>query len=1089
MLHPTIYQDAARSGQESLPQSRDGNLKTEEWWPSVWGQVKSPVFKYGTSLLDCGTAHGQAQREALVTLEACNRLVKSADVSNKDITLENDDGSKNEQAVELHLRTNESNVEQTFIPLLRACSSFEALGDGQWLHRQIIERGLETDPYICCTLIDMYVKCGNLEKAESAFESHPTKLVETWNALISGYTHHQRCYEGLKLFEKMQQEGVEPSRVTFLCVLKACSNEADLDEGRRIHDCLIESGFEFAMFIENALIDMYVKCASLDDAHAVFVRSSRPDATSFNTLIGGYAEDGNVKPALVLFRHMQVKGISYDEITFVCILKACCTSGSLSHGQHIHAKVVEFGLELDDEHVGNSLLHMYTCCESFEDAKILFERMRSQSVVTWTTLIAGYTQSGQGVDALELLGQMRHQGVEPNEVTFISIVKGCSSILALEMGRSVHENLIEGGLDGSLCIGNALIDMYGKCGNLEDATTLFLRMPSRNVVTWTALIAGYSQYGRAQEAMLYFDRMQNEGLHPNPVTFAALLNACANRDALNQGRSVHACIIEHGLEYDTYIGNSLVDMYFECQSSDDGVVVFNKMPQRGVVTWNILVTGYVQHGKHLQALQSYRQMHLEGLVQPDPVTFVSALKSCVGMEDLYQGVLIHAHIIRSNFLLDTSVGSSLIEMYIRCEHLEDACRVFSSLPERNAVTWNVLLKGFVDARHGNKTLELFLLMQEDGLKPDAVTLLCTMKACSSIGALQQGYLLHIDSVQRGLDIDLSIGNSLVSMYSSCGSMSEAQAVFEKMPMRDRISWSTLITGYAQHNDCSEALRCYESMLEYGVQPDEIILVCVLSACSRGGFIDEGFTHFKSMRDSLGLQPTVEHYNPLVDLLGGVGALHEAEDLMETLPFKKNMVGWVTLLAASRDHSNQGIARRCFDHVVEIDPANASAYVIMSNIYTRAGLLEEAQSVEELRRLANAWKKPAKAYIEIDNRVHEFIVGDKTHPQRDAIYTKLNALNARLKEEGYRPKLDLVLNFTAEEDKEKALCGHSEKLAIAFGLISSSPFTTLRVSKNLRMCDDCHVATKLISRVEMRNIMVKDSYCIHQFQKGICSCEA
>ncbi|KAI5078696.1 hypothetical protein GOP47_0006367 [Adiantum capillus-veneris] len=786
--------DVARSNQESLPQSRDGNLKIEEWRPSVWEPVKLPAFRYESSLLDNGAARSQGRKEATACFDACkcNRKSLKAEVeSRKDIIFENSDDVESFRSINICLQMAESQDEKSVIPLSKAHSGLETPKD-EWVYQHIIERGLESDPYISYTLIDMYVKCGNLEKAESAFESLPTRLVETWNALITGYNHYQKGYEGVKLFKKMQQEGVEPSRVTFLCVLKACSNSADLDEGRRVHACVIECGFEFAMFIENALIDMYVKCESLDDACAMFARSSKPDVTSFNTLIGGYAEDGNLKPALCLFRSMQLKGISYDQdiLSMVLLRKHC---------------------------------HYWTECK------------------------------------------MRH---------------------------------------------------------------------------------------------------------------------------------IHACIIEHGMEHDTYVGNSLVNMYFDCECSADAVEVFNKMPQRGIVTWNTLITGFVQHGKNFEALQGYWQMHSERLVQPDSVTFVCALKSCL--------------------------GSGLIEMYVKFGQLEDACRVFSSLPEQNVVTWNILLKGFSDNGQANKTLELLFLMQEDGLEPDAVTLICTIKACSRIGALQQGNLLHIRSVLLGLDMDLSVGNSLISI--------------------------------------------------------------------RGGFVDEGVMHFKSMIDSLGLQPTVEHYNPLVDVLGGVGALHEAEDLLETLPFEKNMVGWVTLLSASGEHSNEIVARRCFDHVVEIDPANASAYVIMSNTYNRAGQVEEAQSVEELRKLANAWKKPAKAFIEIDRQVHEFTVGDRTHPQRDAVYTKMNSLNAQLKKEGYRPKLDSVMNFSATADKEKALCSHSEKLAIAFGLISSSPFTTLRVSKNLRMCDDCHVVTKLISRMETRSIIVKDSFCVHQFQEGVCSCE-
>ncbi|KAH7365390.1 hypothetical protein KP509_18G024700 [Ceratopteris richardii] len=1019
-----------------------------------------------------------------------NRLCGSAINSRNHFLVRSCSDAWDEQAVDLHVGLHESTQElppQGFIHLLNMCSAMETIHKGHWVHMLVVKGGLEVDSYISCSLINMYVKCGEIQRAQTIFESLPTRVAENWNPLIIGYAHCQKGDLGIKLFKRMQQEGIKPSRVTFLCVLKACSDLGSLDEGRLTHASLIENGFEFSTFVENALIDMYVKCSSLDDAHNMFARSSKSDVGSFNALIGGYAQDGDLQPAFFLFMDMQENRVHYDHITFVSILKACSINGNLLCGQHVHSRAVEFEFE-SDEHVINSLLHMYMSCGCIEDARVLFERMQNQNVVIWTTLVSGLAQNGRVPDAFEVVNEMKKQGIQLNEITYISILKGCSAISAPEIGRSAHADLIEGGYNGSLCLGNALIDMYSKCGSLEDATALFLGMPSRDIVTWTTLIAAYSLHGCGQEAFSLFDQMQKEGFLPNPVTFATLLKSSAHRGVLHEGRHIHACIVENGLESDAYVGNSLVDMYFQCCCSDDAVDTFNKMGQRDIISWNTLISGYFQNGECFQALQCYWQMQAEGSVEPDSITFMCALKSCVGIADFKQGICIHAKIISSSHPSDGSVGSMLIELYAKFGHLEDACRVFSSLPERNVVTWNVLMKGFADAGECNQALELFSLMQEDGVMPDVATLLCAIKSCSTVGALQHGQMLHMQCTLWGLDIHLSIKNSFISMYSSVGRMDEAQAVFDKSCVQDGVGWTTLITGYAQQHRCLEALRCYESMLEHGQQPDQVTLVCTLTACSRGGLRNEGFRHFKSMRDELGIQPTIEHYNPLIDLLTHGGALHEAEDLLESLPFEKNMVGWMSLLGACRNLSNQGIARRCFDNVVKIDPSNASAYVIMSNFYTQLGQLEEAKNIEELRKVANAWKIPAKAFIEIDGQVHEFIVGDRRHPKRDAIDAKLNHLNAQMKREGYRPRVDLVPAFSVDENQEKALCGHAEKLAIALGLLTSSSESTLRVTKNLRMCDDCHAVTKFISKIETRNIVVKDAYCVHLFQKGLCSCE-
>lgn len=311
-------------------------------------------------------------------------------------------------------------------------------------------------------------------------------------------------------------------------------------------------------------------------------------------------------------------------------------------------------------------------------------------------------------------------------------------------------------------------------------------------------------------------------------------------------------------------------------------------------------------------------------------------------------------------------------------------------------------------------------------------------------------------------------------------------LFDRLPQRNVVTWSAMIAGYAQHSNYNLALHYFEDMQRVGLKPNAVTYLSLLSACSHMHLVKEGCLHLKLMREDHGITPALQHYNSMADLLGRAGCVLEAEDLLESVPFRPDIVGWTSLLGSCSTQGNVKVGRRCFDRIL-MEGGCSSAYLLMSNIYTHAGMWEDAEKIEEMRIRANAWKKPAKAFIEIENQVHAFTVGDSSHPQSDDIYAKLKILHVQMKEQGYRPRVGLFLEPKLDGEKEDALCGHCEKLAIAFGLLSAPAGTTIRVAKNLRVCADCHDAAKIISKIEMREIIVSDAYSIHHFKDGACCC--
>eukprot|EP00250_Pteridium_aquilinum_P011742 c20276_g3_i1 orf=149-1690(+) len=377
----------------------------------------------------------------------------------------------------------------TFVAALKCCACTEALAEGRLIHSDTMKQGLETDVCIGNTLIDMYCKCTSLRDARKMFEDMPTRNVVSWNSLLSGYVQLECSEDAAEILKKMHKQGMEPSNVTLLCHLKLCASRKALDQGKLIHDQVYTRGFESDIFLGNALLNMYIKCNKLNDAHNVFNKLHVQNVVAWSVMIHGYAENGHGEEALKMFVKMRMKGIRPDEITFVCVLKACATIRALEQGRLIHIDALKCNLA-SSVFMGSILIVMYIKCGNILDARRVFDKLAIRNVVSWSSMIEGYTERGQGQEALELFKNMHKEGIEPNGITFMCSIKACASLVAIDHGRIIHGDIIEQGLESDLVIGNTLIDMYAKGGSLKEAVRVFDILTARSLESWSALIAG-----------------------------------------------------------------------------------------------------------------------------------------------------------------------------------------------------------------------------------------------------------------------------------------------------------------------------------------------------------------------------------------------------------------------------------------------------------------------------------------------------------------------------------------------------------------------------------------------------------------------
>eukprot|EP01018_Ginkgo_biloba_P025063 Gb_18263 [translate_table: standard] len=595
------------------------------------------------------------------------------------------------------------------------------------------------------------------------------------------------------------------------------------------------------------------------------------------------------------------------------LLQRCVQINSLPEGKAIHARMIKLGFELET-FLGNSLVNMYSKCGSLDDACKIFENIPERNVVSWNVMIAGYAQQGRGKETIKLFEEMRCMYTIPDEFTFGSVLKACASQVALEEGKQVHCQIIKMGFEQHVFLGSALVDMYSKCGSVGSACDVFHKISQRNVVSWNALIAGCVLHGRHKEALKLFGRMQSTGIKPSHVTFGCVLKACAGREALNQGKQLHACVIKYRFGPHTFVGSALVVMYVKCGRVDYAQQVFDKMPEVDLGLYNATIQGYADSGRGDDAIKLFRQVLQTGL-EPDDVTFAVVLRACAILEALEQGQQIHARIIKTVFEPCVSVFGALVTMYARCGSIDGARRVFDKSIVEGVVLWTAMIAGYAQNGHSEAALKLYLEMQHVGVEPNQFTFPSVLSACAGLAALEEGKQVHAHIVKTGLVSDVFVGSGLVDMYAKCRSIEDAQRGFDKMPLRDIVSWNTMIAGYAQNGCAKEALQVFEQMQQSGIKPNHNTFVGVLSACSHVGLVGLGRRYFHSLSRIHGITPSMEHYACMVDLLGRAGHLYEAEDLINNMPFEPGALVWETLLRACRIHSNMELGERVGERLV------------------------------------------------------------------------------------------------------------------------------------------------------------------------------
>lgn len=896
-------------------------------------------------------------------------------------------------------------------------------------------------------------------------------------------THNSKSYPFLSL---TQEPNLTPISVPcYSKLLLKCNATKTPSPGKQIHSHVIKFGATKDPKSRNLLINLYAKCKLFGYARKLVDESPEPDLVSWSALISGYAQNGFSKEAILAFHEMHLLGVKCNEFTFPSVLKACTSTKDLELGRQVHGFVVVTGFE-SDEYVANSLVVMYAKCGEFDASRRLFEDIPERSVVSWNALFSCYVQSDYCGEAVELFHEMISSGIRPNEFSLSSMINACTGLEDSGRGRKIHGFLIKLGYDSDPFSKNALVDMYAKVGNLEDAIVVFKEIAKPDIVSWNAVIAGCILHENHYWALELFKEMRRSGAHPNMFTLSSALKACSGRGLKELGRQLHCNLIKLNTGSDPFVDVGLIDMYAKSDLINDARMVFNLMPDKDLIAWNAIISGHSQNGEDMEAVLLFPLMYEDG-VGFNQTTLSTVLKSIASLENNNVCKQVHALSVKSGFESDNYVVNSLIDAYGKCGLLEDATRIFRECLIVDLVAFTSMITAYAQSGQGEEALKLYLEMLDRGIVPDPYVCSSLLNACAGLSAYEQGKQVHVHILKFGFMSDIFAGNSLVNMYAKCGSIDDADLVFSKIPERGIVSWSAMIGGLAQHGHGKEALRVFDQMLKYGVPPNQITLVSVLCACNHAGLVSEARKCFGSMRELFGFEPMQEHYACMIDLLGRAGRLDEAMELVNTMPFQADASVWGALLGAARTHKNVELGQRAAEMLFTLEPEKSGTHILLANVYASVGMWDNVAKVRTLMKDCNVKKEPGVSWIEIKDKIYTFIVGDRSHARSEEIYAKLDELNDRMNKAGYVPMVEVDLHDVERSEKEKLLYHHSEKLAVAFGLIATPPGAPIRVKKNLRVCVDCHTAFKFICKIVSREIIVRDINRYHHFKDGSCSC--
>ncbi|TYI51760.1 hypothetical protein E1A91_D12G199100v1 [Gossypium mustelinum] len=823
------------------------------------------------------------------------------------------------------------------------------------LHAHLLKTSkLQTDIFVANNLLDRYCKWVSMEEAVKLFDKMPEPTVTSWNTLISGFNYNKLFESSWLWFSKMWISGFEPDEISYRNVLSACVAMQSISFGKQVYSVTMKNGLYSNGYVRTGMIGLFAKCCAFWDALRVFYDvSGCENVVCWNGIISAAVRNEENWTALDLFVQMGKQFLMPNSFTFSSVLTACAALKELEIGKEVQGWIIKCGAV--DVFVGTALIDFYVKSGDMDEAVKAFSWMPTRNVVSWTAIISGFVQKDDCINALKFFKEMRYMNLEVNNYTATAVISACAKLNMIEEATQIHSWIIKSGFCMDSVIKVALVNMYSKIGVIGMAEIVFKEMESirSSADTLAVLISSFAQKQSSQYVIELLRRMLKEGVRPDRFCTSSVFSVI---ECLKLGRQMHCYTLKTGLIFDLSVETSLFTMYSKCGSLEDSLKVFQSMPVHDNISWASMIAGFTEHGYAERAVQMFKDMQSED-TKPDQMTLSATLSACSSLCCLRKGKEIHGYAIRAGLGREALICSTLITVYSKCRALQLARKVFDMLVQKDLVSYSSLISGYAQSGLVQEAVSLFCAMMNSNLAINSYTLSSILRACALPKKSGIGTQLHALVIKVGLDSEVSVGSSLVMMYSECGSIKDCETAFNEIDKPDLVGWTAMISSYAQHGKGLEALRIYEVMKKQGINPDPVTFVKVLSACSHSGLIEEGHYHLNSMAKDYGIQPNCRHYACMVDILGRSGKLKEAEKFINNMPIEPDAFIWGTLLAACKVHGDVELGRLAAKKVIELEPSAAGAYVSLSNICADMGQWEGALEIRSLMEGSGARKEP------------------------------------------------------------------------------------------------------------------------------------
>ncbi|GKV23338.1 hypothetical protein SLEP1_g33076 [Rubroshorea leprosula] len=593
--------------------------------------------------------------------------------------------------------------------------------------------------------------------------------------------------------------------------------------------------------------------------------------------------------------------------------------------------------------------------------------MPQKSNIAWNAILRGFLDVGQFSKAIEFYKLMLNQGGAPDNYTYPLVLKACAGLGDVEEGKRIRDSILVNecrqDLKRNVYVECAMIDMFAKCGCLTEARKVFEEIPKKDLACWSAMISGSVQGGEWSEALTLFKRMKFEELWPDAVIVAAVLPACARLEAKQIGMALHGCSVRSGFERDLYVSNALMDMYCKCSDTHNAYCIFWRMENKDVVSWNTLIAGYSQNCQYHESVQLYHSM-ISADVRPDATVAASVLTGLAKLRMLKQGKEMHNYILKQGFESDVVLGSALIDMYASCGSMREAEHIFGIMLYMDIMIWNSMIVGFSLNNEVDPAFWIFQKIWDFNLTPNSITLLSILPICTRIGTLRHGKEIHGFTIRSSLGMAVSIGNSLIDMYCKCGYLELGINVFNQMTEKNIVTYNTIISAHGIYGLGERVFSFFEQMEEERIRPNKVTFIALLTACSHAGLVDRGWSLYNSMIYDYHIQPDMEHYSCIVDLLGRAGQVDDAYDIVRRMPVEPEINVWGSLLAACGVHNKVELAELVEKHILKQNQKDTGHYVLLSNVYASTGRWRDALKIRKMIKEKDLARKPGSSWIQL-----------------------------------------------------------------------------------------------------------------------------